>query len=82
MVLKATGSLACEVCAFDFVKHYGKLGEGFCEVHHRKLLATTVVERVTNLEDLAVVCSNCHRMLHREGKLISVAKLRLMLSSA
>jgi hypothetical protein len=81
-VLKANGNLACEVCMFDFVKHYGRLGEGFCEVHHRKMLSKTVGERVTNLKDLAVVCSNCHRMLHRGATLISIEKLRLTLNSA
>ena len=80
-VFDANGNLACEVCRFDFQKCYGSLGEGFCEVHHRKILSKTVGERVTNLDELAVVCSNCHRMLHRSGRLISIEKLRLILSS-
>lgn len=57
-VLNSNGHLACEVCRFDFLKCYGSLGEGFCEVHHRKMLSKTVGERRTNLNDLAVVCSN------------------------
>jgi predicted HNH restriction endonuclease len=33
----------------------------------------------TRLEDLAIVCSNCHRMLHRQAPLLSVRDLRTRL---
>jgi len=61
------GRLVCEVpgCEFDFERVYGKLGEGFAEVHHRKPLAVNDEPMETELADLAVVCSNCHRMIHR-----------------
>jgi 5-methylcytosine-specific restriction protein A len=64
-VLAATGKLECEVCSFDFKSTYGDLGNEFCEVHHRTPLSQLSGETKTQLEDLAVVCSNCHRMLHR-----------------
>lgn len=80
-VLLVQGRLACEVCDFDFVARYGRLGEGFCEVHHRKVLSGTNGERVTKLTDLAIVCSNCHRMLHRGASVISIADLRQILKS-
>ena len=58
-VRRTLGTLSCEVRQFDFEKIYGLLGEGFCEVHHRKPLSRALGKRVTNLKDLAVVCSNC-----------------------
>jgi 5-methylcytosine-specific restriction endonuclease McrA len=64
-VLSGTGKLSCEVCNFDFSLTYGKLGYSFCEVHHEKPISEYV--RNTRLSDLAIVCSNCHRMLHRHG---------------
>lgn len=64
-VLLATGRLACEVCKFDFHTCYGDVGAGFCEVHHRIPLAKTTRAIETSLDDLAVICSNCHRMIHR-----------------
>ena len=79
-VLSAAGLLACEVCDFDFRKVYGKLGDAFCEVHHRKALSERGGGRITNLGDLAVVCSNCHRMLHRMGRQMSIAGLRKRLA--
>ncbi|MBD2152399.1 HNH endonuclease [Pseudanabaena sp. FACHB-1277] len=63
-ILSETGKLSCEVCKFDFVSFYGDLGKGFCEVHHKNPLAKVDNETQTSLEDLAIVCANCHRMIH------------------
>jgi hypothetical protein len=64
-VLRATHRLECEVCGFDFEGVYGPRGSNFCEVHHLKPLSDVHSEVETRLQDLAIVCSNCHRMLHR-----------------
>ncbi len=63
------GTLKCEVagCGFDFEQTYGRLGAGFVEVHHRRGLARSGPTK-TKLADLAIVCANCHRMIHRGGK--------------
>ena len=76
----ANGPLACEVCGFDFAQRYGSVGEHFCEVHHRRSLALRGTGRTT-LRDLAVVCSNCHRMLHRTDNGLSIAALRRRLQT-
>jgi 5-methylcytosine-specific restriction protein A len=67
------GRLACEVCNFDFGVVYGELGTGFAECHHKLPLSEGV--RRTRLEDLAIVCSNCHRMLHRRSLSLSIEQL-------
>lgn len=74
-MLAATGRLACEVCGFDFAQRYGPLGEDFCEVHHTAPLATLDEESDVSVDGLVVLCSNCHRMIHRHG-LKTVAQLR------
>lgn len=68
-VLRATGKLVCEIpgCAFDFSARYGALGKEFAEVHHLQPLAGSDDPRITTLDDLAVVCSNCHSMIHRDA---------------
>jgi 5-methylcytosine-specific restriction protein A len=76
--LERLGRLACEVCAFDFAATYGQLGEGFIECHHRLPLSTSG-ERKTRLSDLALVCPNCHRMLHRSRTTLSVEELAALL---
>lgn len=71
------GRLLCEACGFDFAETYGAIGAGFCEVHHRKPLSNSGAIR-TPLRELAIVCSNCHRMLHRGGGR-SISALKRML---
>ncbi|RWF41607.1 MAG: hypothetical protein EOS46_27835 [Mesorhizobium sp.] len=66
-VLAANGKLACEVCNMTFAERYGEHGQDFIEVHHIDPIALSQPERRTTLGDLSCVCSNCHRMLHRNG---------------
>lgn len=74
---KSATSLSCEVCGFDFKKFYGDLGENFCEVHHKIPLSKLNESAKTELADLAIVCSNCHRMLHRRrDDVFTIAELR------
>jgi hypothetical protein len=62
--------LKCEVCNFNFGIAYGAHGEGFIEMHHLKPISSG--ERRTSIEDLRPVCSNCHRMLHKGDRLLSI----------
>ncbi len=78
-VLARGEDLQCEVCRFDFEKFYGERGGGFIEVHHRKPVSTLLKGEKTKLSDLVLVCSNCHRMLHRGGQLLSTDELKLRL---
>ncbi len=59
-------TLICEVCRFDFQLIYGAHGTGFIECHHITPIAGNG-KRITRIEDLALVCSNCHKMLHRRN---------------
>lgn len=74
--IKKFGKLSCEVCGFDFHQFYGERGENFCEVHHIKPLAHTNEKVKTRLSDLAIVCSNCHRIIHRTKTIISIDELK------
>lgn len=58
--------LRCEICEFDFYKTYGELGKGFIECHHIIPISNYIENTKTKLNDLVLVCSNCHRMLHRK----------------
>lgn len=61
---KAVGRIACEACDFDFARTYGDRGLDFAECHHRVPLHASG-PTLTRLEDLVLLCSNCHRMIHR-----------------
>ena len=75
--LKVHGT-ACAVCGWDFGLAYGPWGAGYAEVHHLVPLGEEPAIRETNAEhDLAVLCANCHRMVHRKRSLtLSVDELR------
>lgn len=77
-VWNSTGALVCEVCDFDFYRVYGELGKNFIECHHTVPLSQYSVKSPTKMKDLALVCSNCHRMLHRRGASMSIDSLRLV----
>ena len=70
------GKVDCEVCGFDFFQNYGELGKGFIECHHRIPLAEFDGETKTTLKDLALVCANCHRMLHRDLSVLTIEELK------
>ena len=60
----------CQVCGFSFEQVYGRWGRDFAEVHHLQELSTAPDEglEVNPCQDMSVVCSNCHRMIHRKSK--------------
>jgi len=75
-VFATTGRLKCEVCDFEFKSRYGSLAEDFCEVHHKQPLSRLNGPTTTRLDDLAIVCSNCHRVLHLKRCALSIEELR------
>jgi 5-methylcytosine-specific restriction protein A len=71
----------CEVCQFDFLDFYGEVGRGFIECHHTKHVSQLRPGQTTKIRDLALVCANCHRMLHREqGLTIEELRQRLQIN--
>jgi hypothetical protein len=80
--LRIHGRLYCEVCTFDFKGFYGDLGEGFVEAHHSVPLRSLTEEAKTRVEDLRMVCANCHRMLHKGKQWLTIAELSDVVSLA
>ena len=71
----------CQVCDFDFEKKYGNWGKIFAEVHHIKPLSEFKGNKTDTdpKTDLAVLCANCHRMIHRassRGITLSIEELK------
>lgn len=65
-LIEKNGRLYCEVCGFDFEKVYGELGNNFIEAHHIKPVSQMSDNEKTSIEDIVMVCSNCHSMIHRK----------------
>ena len=73
--MEAGDGLACQACDFDFARVYGRLGEGYIQVHHVVPLHESGHVR-TRLVDLALLCANCHAMAHRARPWPTVSELR------
>lgn len=72
-------SLQCQVCGFSYVETYGERGRGFIEAHHKKPVAELTPGSKTRVSDIGLVCANCHRMLHRGDRTLSIEELRVIL---
>jgi 5-methylcytosine-specific restriction protein A len=74
----------CSVCGFSFEAMYGEWGKGFAVVHHlQPLAASKGEERNTDpASDLAVLCANCHCMVHRKkGVVLTLEELKRKLTT-
>jgi len=70
----------CSVCDVDFGKLLDGRGVRVLQVHHKKMMKDRKGPSETKLDDLVVVCANCHLLIHLDPtKAISVPKLRRML---
>lgn len=67
----------CEACRVDFSTILNGRGLRALQVHHKRQLALQETPEITSLEDLAVVCANCHAIIHTNPKAaIPVEELR------
>jgi len=80
--LASHGHLYCEICGFDFQSIYGKLGEGFIEAHHMKPVSEMKEGDKTRIEDIIMVCSNCHSMIHRKKPWLKADELKSLLDNS
>lgn len=76
--LKAHGKLQCEGCGFDFAASYGPRGYGFIEAHHINPVHAMQEGDETVPDDLALLCSNCHRMVHKAKPWLSLHDLGIL----
>ncbi|MGH6964602.1 MAG: HNH endonuclease [Phenylobacterium sp.] len=73
----------CLGCGFNFKEAYGPHGEGYIEVHHCMPFGEFGTRKTDPAKDLAVLCSNCHRMVHRRRNVcLSLDELRSKIATA
>lgn len=58
------GKLFCEMCGAPPLSNNAEINEAHFEAHHIIPLSHTGT-RITRLSELALLCANCHRLLHR-----------------
>ncbi|MBW8843637.1 MAG: DUF3578 domain-containing protein [Burkholderiales bacterium] len=65
--VKKLQGYTCKACGFNFEERYGAIGKDFIEAHHLVPLSELRgdVAYLDPKRDFSVLCSNCHRMIHR-----------------
>ncbi len=57
------------------------LGQRVLQVHHKHQLALLDEPKVNGIDDLAVVCANCHQLIHADmARAMPVEELRKRLN--
>lgn len=76
--VKRLKGCVCEVCGFHFEHSYGAIGKDYIEAHHLQPLSELDSQevRLDPVKDFAVLCANCHRMIHRLEKTDDLGSLR------
>jgi len=69
----------CEICGFTFGRAYGSAASDYCEVHHLLPLSKVEHSTQTRMEDLAILCANCHRVVHLQNPPYTLNQVREML---
>jgi putative restriction endonuclease len=82
LIAKFKASLAdprCETCSMSFTEVYGELGADYIEAHHKSPVGLMNEGDITTLDDLAALCPNCHRIIHKNYPM-SVEQLAAVLA--
>jgi hypothetical protein len=67
------GNLHCQVCGFDFGAFYGI---EYIEAHHIRQMAGMEEDNVSSIEDLVMLCANCHRIAHQRTPPYTIDELK------
>ncbi|MGC5334765.1 HNH endonuclease [Micromonospora sp. DT62] len=73
-------AIICEACGFDFEGVYGNRGRDYIKCHHQTPFHVTG-ETDTRLRDLALISSNCHRLIHRRQPWLMVEALKALITA-
>lgn len=69
-------NLPCEICGFSFKVKYGEIGDKFIEAHHILPISELTGETESKLNDLVLVCSNCHKMIHKRRPWLTLGEIK------
>lgn len=67
----------CYCCGFSFEEFYGNPGEDVAIIHHLKGFdGPDGGARESSVNDVRIICSNCHYIIHRQNPAVEVDDLR------
>lgn len=75
---KSSSDYSCEACGFSFGESYGPNGEHYIIAHHLEQLSNRRKATKTTLDDIALLCANCHVIAHKEDPPLKIERLRAL----
>ncbi|WP_438997784.1 HNH endonuclease [Candidatus Puniceispirillum sp.] len=78
-VIKEHGHLKCECCDTTGDTYLPEIRKRVFEVHHKIPLADIDTKIEMTVDDLALLCANCHRAIHATNPLLSVEEFKNIL---
>lgn len=76
------GNIKCSICSFSFTDAYGEIGKGYIEAHHTMPVSELTANTIVKITDLAPVCSNCHRIIHRFRPWLSIKQMKNIINNS
>lgn len=81
---RVAGELFCEICKWRSPLQDEEFFDAAFECHHLHPLGLTDGIRITRMQDVALLCANCHLLVHRyissRGKWLSVREAQSLIS--
>jgi len=78
---KTHGQIFCEACGESGERYEINKQESIFEVHHILPLAIAEDQVITKLDDLAVLCANCHRAIHSLSPLPNIEQFKTFMKA-
>ncbi len=75
------GRLECHACGCVPAEVYGPSGESCMEAHHKVPIEQLQPDSITLLNDMAMLCASCHRVVHSEKPCLTVEKVKELVMS-
>ncbi len=79
--VKQLQGYTCKACGFNFEVRYGEIGRDFIEAHHTVPISSLSKDKIKldPMQDFTVLCSNCHRMIHRRKPIPTLEEFKRIL---
>jgi hypothetical protein len=76
---KRLSDCICEACGFLFSDFYGDIGRDYIIAHHLNPIASG--SRKSTLDDIALVCANCHAMIHSRTPPVGLTDMKRIIAA-
>ncbi len=73
---KNGGKLACQACGLDLIALCGPDGERCIEAHHKVPIEELQSDSITRVDEMAMVCASCHRIIHSKKCCLTVDEVK------